>query len=41
METLGNIFKKYHHEHTKIYYLKMDIEGLNLLNCHSGYLMVL
>ena len=30
MDTLGNILKKYHHEHTKISYLKMDIEGSEL-----------
>ena len=30
MDTLGNILKKYHHERTKISYLKMDIEGSEL-----------
>ena len=30
MDTLGNILKKYHHETTKISYLKMDIEGSEL-----------
>ena len=30
MDTLGNILKKYHHETTKISYLKMDIEDSEL-----------
>ena len=30
MDTLGNILKKYHHENTKISYLKMDIEDSEL-----------
>ena len=30
MDTLGNILKKYHHENTKISYLKMDIEQSEL-----------